>query len=218
MDMSGRRNVPRLSSVACVFSMLLGVPASANINTNTPVRTIIFPQADSPVQIKSCSVVANDISNSVPAYAYTQVQSAVAFENTKETSATIARIGFEVEDSFNHAYGTFFGTANGTFSPGVLIEPHRGGILNVLQPDATAWTMNVNGPDIGVVVCYVNAVRFSDGSTWTGDLKAEIERLKNVHAAPSPSSSHSPPPSYHLNNDAVPLPSSSLSPPPIYPP
>lgn len=164
--------------------LALTIPVRANVNQNTPLRTVIVPQADAPVRITNCAAMANDFvstSSSPPQYLYTQVHTEFSFENTSQTPISAVRFGIEVDDSFNKAYGTFSGTAQGTFAPGVLIEPHRSGLLNVLQDDATAWNANVNGQDVAAVACYVQNVRYADGRIWTADLQQELKTAGILH-------------------------------------
>lgn len=179
--------------MARVFLTLVAIlacaaPALAIVNTNAPLRTLIIPQIDSPVRITACSALANDFVatySDPPQYLYTQVHTEVAFTNLAKSDVAAVRFAFEVDDSFNRAYDTFLGTAHGRYSPGVTIEPHRQGLLNVLQDDATAWNANVNGQDIGLVGCYVQGVRFSDDTVWNADIKAEIQANKAAAAEPA---------------------------------
>lgn len=167
-------------AVGCCF--LAGVsPAAANENVNQPVRAVVMPQADSPIKLLGCSALADDyVSSQVspPQYLYTQVHVEVSFEDQGGTAAKAIRFGFEVDDPFYHPFRTMFGTATGTFSPGAVIQPHRSGLLNILQDDATAWNGNVAGQDIGVVLCYVKEARFADGSVWTANLPEEVKAFR----------------------------------------
>src|SRR5690348_11810068 len=156
--------------IAFAAVLFFTAPADANVNVDAPVETSIALQADAPVTIVNCAAVANDYVNrtvSPPAYAYTQLRTELTFKNTGTKDATAIRFGFVAQDSFNKVYGTTYGTIHGTFSPGTLIQPHRSGLLNALQPDASVWVQNVNSEDLGRVLCYVSDVRFADGSVWS---------------------------------------------------
>jgi hypothetical protein len=180
----------RACSSAAAAAFLAPLPAFANVNLDTPVATAIFAQSDSPVRIESCGAVANDYQNNTvdpPAYAYTEVEVDVAFRNTSDRTVAAAKFGLIPFDPFDKALTSGSeGTVSGNYSPGVLIEPHRAGLANVLQPDASAWTLDVYEQDVSKVVCLVESVRYADGSVWNANLTAELAYNKE-HPAPTPS-------------------------------
>jgi hypothetical protein len=162
--------VDKILTIVAVAFIACTQPAAANVNIDAPIQTAIASQAEAPVSIENCAAVANDFFNkrvSPPAYAYTQLRTEVTFKNRSSRDITAVRFGFIAQDSFNSTYGTTFGTIRGAFSPNVLIEPHRSGVLDVLQPDASAWVQNITSEDLGRVLCYISNVRFADGTVWT---------------------------------------------------
>jgi hypothetical protein len=165
---------------ALLIALGLPAPALANTNINAPVRAIVLPQGDSPVKITTCTAIANDFTYAGQ-YSYTQVHSELSFENVSKTTVSAVRFAFEVDDSFNHPYNTYYAAVTGSYAPGVLIEPHRAGLLNALQGDASAFNANVLGQDIGGVACYVQDVRFADGTVWTADIRAEMKAAGLLH-------------------------------------
>jgi hypothetical protein len=149
--------------------LLLAAPAQANSNVNASVATAIDAQPKSPVTIENCTAIANDFVNnqvSPPAYAYTQVTVMLSFRNDGKQTATAVKFGFRFKDSFDTLISTNYAPLHGSYAPGVLIEPHRAGILGALQDDAAAWAISLTNQDIGRVECFVSSVRFEDGTVW----------------------------------------------------
>lgn len=168
-----------LAGVWAVGVLLSAGVAQANTNLNTPLVTVAIPQTDSPVKIEACGAIANDYENNTvdpPAYAYTEIEAEVSFRDVAQSAAVAVKFGFAPVDSFNNIIGAgASGTVTGSYAPGVLIQPHRAGLENVLQSDASAWTMDVSQQDVHGVLCFVQSVRLEDGTIWNANLTAEIQ-------------------------------------------
>lgn len=131
----------------------------------TSLATDVLSQPDSPIAITQCR------------YAYTLPQSgnydmdvAVWFKNAVLKEAVAIRFGFVTYSAFDEALSTSHGTINGSFAPGVLIEPGYNPVTFTEagpQPGNAAWRFfSPNQTDAVRLSCFVDAIKFSDGSIW----------------------------------------------------
>jgi hypothetical protein len=129
------------------------------------LATNILSQPDSPVTISKCNYAY-----SLPEAGNYDMDVAVWFENASLKSATAIRFGFVTYSAFDEVLATSHGTINGSFAPGIAIEPgYNPDALTEAgpQPGNAAWRFSSpNQTDAVRLSCFVDAVKFADGSIW----------------------------------------------------
>jgi len=141
----------------------------------------VLPQPEAPVQITLCAagVQDSDVGN-VDYYIVTEV----TFQDTTAyQTATAVRFRFDLYNSFNEHLTALYGIKEGTFSPGVLIQPKSGGIMNVTLPDFSF----INIWDTATqIICSVDTVAFSDGTIWRADFNHDLNEAVHPNVSPTP--------------------------------
>jgi hypothetical protein len=138
-----------------VLIVTVSAPARAN-------RGLDSSWLDNPAQPISGKCAAflhdSDVGN-VNYYLWIWVQ----FQNQTQETVTAAEFQITISDTFGSVLGSVTGEDDGTFSPGVLINPHSN-MIGTMQPQFSF--LNI-WPTASSVQCSIRRVKYIDGTVWS---------------------------------------------------
>jgi hypothetical protein len=144
----------------------------------------IVEQTGAPVRLDTCNIenVAVAESRGVDNAPGFSIIATASFINTASQPVSAVRVHFDVYDAFDTLLGSVRGTSFGRFSPGALIQPAQNSSGYTYTPSSPAWQYYI-GPgssafshgispnDVRQTKCWIETVRFEDGSIWRSALK-----------------------------------------------
>jgi hypothetical protein len=158
----------------CLAAAAVALPLLASADSALEVR--VLDQTAAPIEITRCWAQLKDSNvGNIDYY----LQGAVAFRNVSDKTARAIEFAFGQYDVFGAPLGISTGTLEGTYSPGVDINPRSNSITG--QPLAQWSWLNLHGTT-RIVQCAVSRVLFADGTQWN-----------RLTATPAPPSTPTPP-------------------------